>query len=89
MIGGFALVAWPAEYGGSGVATLIVNHEASSTRRNLGPIRADRLSHGSLQSVRDLAHRQVTNGAFLGRSGLRRCSVRADEPAVLSGTSEH
>jgi len=27
MIGGFALVAWPAEYGVSGVQTFIVNHE--------------------------------------------------------------
>ena len=27
MIGGFALVAWPAEYGVSGVQTFIINHE--------------------------------------------------------------
>jgi len=27
MIGGFALVGWPAEYGVSGVRTVIINHE--------------------------------------------------------------
>jgi hypothetical protein len=27
MIGGFALVAWPAEYGASGVQTFIINYE--------------------------------------------------------------
>ena len=26
MIGGFALIAWPAEYGNSGVMTFLVNH---------------------------------------------------------------
>src|SRR5688572_32581045 len=27
MIGGFALIAWPAQYGNSGIATFMVNHE--------------------------------------------------------------
>jgi len=26
MIGGFAMIAWPAEYGGSGIKTFIVSH---------------------------------------------------------------
>jgi hypothetical protein len=37
MIGGFALVAWPAEYGVSGVQTLIVNHRGVVYEKDLGP----------------------------------------------------
>jgi hypothetical protein len=37
MIGGFALVAYPAEYGASGVMTFIVNHDGIVYRKDLGP----------------------------------------------------
>ena len=37
MIGGFALVAWPAEYGVSGVKTFIVNHRGVVYEKDLGP----------------------------------------------------
>jgi len=37
MIGGFALVAWPAEYGVSGVKTFIVNHHGIVYEKDLGP----------------------------------------------------
>ena len=37
MIGGFAVVAYPAEYGNSGVMTFIVNHDGKVFQRNLGP----------------------------------------------------
>jgi hypothetical protein len=36
MIGGFALVAWPADYGNSGVATFIVNHTGNVYQKDLG-----------------------------------------------------
>jgi hypothetical protein len=36
MIGGFALVAWPAEYGVSGVQTFIVNHQGIVYGKDLG-----------------------------------------------------
>jgi Protein of unknown function (DUF2950) len=36
MIGGFALVAWPAEYGVSGVKTFIVNHRGIVYEKDLG-----------------------------------------------------
>jgi Protein of unknown function (DUF2950) len=36
MIGGFALVAYPAQYGGSGVMTFIVNHEGVVHQMDLG-----------------------------------------------------
>jgi hypothetical protein len=40
MIGGFALVAWPASYGSSGVMTFIVNHEGVVYEKDLGPATA-------------------------------------------------
>ncbi|HVO91940.1 MAG TPA: DUF2950 domain-containing protein [Terriglobales bacterium] len=36
MIGGFALVAYPAEYANSGVMTFIVNHDGKVFQKNLG-----------------------------------------------------
>jgi hypothetical protein len=37
MIGGFALVAWPAEYGVSGVRTFIISHQGTLYEKDLGP----------------------------------------------------
>jgi hypothetical protein len=37
MIGGFALVAWPAEYGESGIMTFIVNQQGRVYQQDLGP----------------------------------------------------
>jgi len=37
MIGGFALVAYPAKYGASGVMTFIVSHEGVVYEKDLGP----------------------------------------------------
>jgi hypothetical protein len=37
MIGGFALIATPAEYGNSGVMTFIVNHDGVVFQKDLGP----------------------------------------------------
>ncbi len=37
MIGGFALVAWPAEYGNSGIMTFIVNQQGRVYQQDLGP----------------------------------------------------
>ncbi|HXV10938.1 MAG TPA: DUF2950 domain-containing protein [Burkholderiales bacterium] len=37
MLGGFALVAWPATYGNSGVMTFIVNHDGVIYEKDLGP----------------------------------------------------
>jgi len=37
MIGGFALVAWPAEYGDSGIMTFIVNQQGRVYQKDLGP----------------------------------------------------
>jgi hypothetical protein len=37
MIAGFALVAWPAEWGDTGVMTFIVNQQGKVYQKNLGP----------------------------------------------------
>ncbi len=37
MIGGFALVAFPAHYGASGVMTFVINHDGIVYERDLGP----------------------------------------------------
>lgn len=36
MIGGYALIAWPAEYGNSGVMTFLVNHDGTVYQKDLG-----------------------------------------------------
>ena len=37
MIGGFALIAWPAEYGNSGITTFMVSHSGDVYEKDLGP----------------------------------------------------
>ena len=37
LFGGFAVVAWPASYGNSGVQTFIVNHDGVVYEKDLGP----------------------------------------------------
>jgi hypothetical protein len=41
MIGGFGLVAYPAEYGNSGIMTFMVNHDGVVFEKDLGPDTAD------------------------------------------------
>ena len=36
MIGGFALIAWPAEYGNSGITTFLINHDGVVYEKDLG-----------------------------------------------------
>lgn len=36
MIGGFALLAWPAEYGNSGIMSFMINHDGVIYQRDLG-----------------------------------------------------
>ena len=37
LIGGFAMIAWPADYGKTGVMTLLVNHYGEVYEKDLGP----------------------------------------------------
>ena len=41
MVAGFALVAWPAEYGVSGVMTFVVNQNGMVYEKDLGPKTGD------------------------------------------------
>lgn len=36
MIGGFALIAWPAQYGNSGIMTFMINHDGDVYEKDLG-----------------------------------------------------
>ena len=55
MIGGFAMVAYPAQYGSSGIMTFIVNHDGVVYQKDLGP-RTTALGeiHDEVQSRRDV-----------------------------------
>jgi hypothetical protein len=37
MIGGFALLAYPAQYGNSGIMSFMVNHDGQVLQKDLGP----------------------------------------------------
>jgi hypothetical protein len=41
MIGGFALVAYPAQYGNSGIMTFMVNYDGVVFQKDLGPQTAE------------------------------------------------
>jgi hypothetical protein len=45
MIGGFALVVYPAEYGNSGVMTFLVSHNGTIFQKDLGARTADIAEH--------------------------------------------
>ena len=45
MIGGFALVAYPAVYRNSGVMTFLLNHEGTVFEKDLGPHTANIAEH--------------------------------------------
>jgi len=36
MIGGFGLIAWPAQYGNSGITTFMINHDGDVYEKDLG-----------------------------------------------------
>jgi DUF2950 family protein len=43
MIAGFALIAWPARYGETGIKTFVVNHNGTVYQKDLGPQTAKRV----------------------------------------------
>jgi hypothetical protein len=62
MIGGFALVAYPAEYRISGVMTFFVNHQGNVYEKDLGPNTA-RVAAGMTAFNPDNTWRRVTDAA--------------------------
>jgi hypothetical protein len=69
MIGGFAMVAYPAEYGNSGVMTFLVNHQGAIFEKDLGP-RTAALAAGMTAFNPDGSWRRVTDGG-LPQTGAR------------------
>ena len=67
MIGGFALVAYPAVYGSSGVMTFIVNQQGKVYQKNLGP-GSDKIAQAMTIYNPDESWERVTTESALGRS---------------------
>jgi Protein of unknown function (DUF2950) len=65
MIGGFALVAYPARYRNSGVMTFLVNHQGNVYEKDLGPDTAS-IAAGMTAFNPDNTWRRVTDAAELG-----------------------
>jgi hypothetical protein len=59
MIGGYALVAYPAEYGNSGVMTFVVNHRGTVFEKDLGP-NTTRITGGMTAFNPDTTWQRVT-----------------------------
>jgi hypothetical protein len=66
MIGGFALVAYPAEYRNSGVMTFLVNHRGDVYEKDLGPNTA-RIAGGITAFNPDNTWRRVTESPTRSR----------------------
>lgn len=65
MIGGFALLAWPAVYGISGIRTLLINHEGVVYEKDLGAATA--IGVGQILSFNpDKSWRRVTAESLTG-----------------------
>ena len=67
MIGGFALIAYPAEYGNSGVMTFMVNHAGTVYQKDLGTHRIRRKASLLVRSRPDLE--ESRHGKSLKRRG--------------------
>ena len=65
MIGGFALVAYPAEYRNSGVMTFLVNHQGVVYEKDLGPDTA-RIASGMTAFNPDSTWQRVSDAAQPG-----------------------
>jgi hypothetical protein len=60
MIGGFGLVAWPAEYGNTGVMTFVVNQDGDVFQKDLGE-RTDRIAAGMASFNPDQTWKKVVD----------------------------
>jgi Protein of unknown function (DUF2950) len=73
MIGGFALVAYPAEYRNSGVMTFLVNHQGDVYEKDLGPGESGEgiiMRRGGLRGSRRPRRRSCVGGAVNPCRGL-------------------
>ena len=65
MIGGFALVAVPAEYRVTGVKTFIVNYDGVVYQKDLGPDSLNIVKKMELYNPTRLGNRRMTSGRRL------------------------
>jgi hypothetical protein len=70
MIGGYALVAYPAEYGNSGVMTFVVNHRGTVFEKDLGP-NTTRITGGMTAFNPDNTWQRVTTEISQRPAGTR------------------
>jgi Protein of unknown function (DUF2950) len=70
MIGGYALVAYPAEYGNSGVMTFVVNHRGTVFEKDLGP-NTTRITGGMTAFNPDTTWQRVTTEISQSPAGTR------------------
>jgi hypothetical protein len=61
MIGGFAVLAWPARYGASGIMSFMVNHDGVVYEKNLGPKTAEAAA-GITSFNPDASWKKTANG---------------------------
>jgi len=63
MIGGFALIAWPAEYGNSGITTFLINHDGAVYEKDLGEDTTKIASHTTAFNPDDTWKKTVVDTA--------------------------
>jgi Protein of unknown function (DUF2950) len=68
MSAGFALIAWPARYGHSGIMSFMVNHDGVVYQKNLGP-RGDALARGVQRFDPDASWQAVQPPSQLAAKG--------------------
>ena len=69
MIGGFALVAAPAEYGQTGVKTFMVSHTGVVYQKDLGPRRSQNSRRWSASTPTSPGRPSCNSGALRARGG--------------------
>ena len=77
LVAGFAAIAWPAEYGRTGVMTFIVNHYGTVYEKDLGPETAEaRAGDHRVRPRRELARGGVRRAAAPQPPGRQEIEMR-------------
>lgn len=70
MSGGFALIAWPAQFGKSGIMSFMVNHDGVVFQKNLGP-NGDAVARGMQRFDHDTSWQAVQAPSQLAAGGTK------------------
>jgi hypothetical protein len=87
MIGGFALVAYPAEYDNSGVMTFIVNQDGTVYEKDLGP-NTNGIASSMTAFDPDSSWRKVVNNGLPQPKREATAKPTEGEPAAKPGAGE-